>query len=617
MSWEFLDGIRLNGRYFSNEQLTLGFDISFGTMGIGMGSTAPKTDAFSDATNSYTFRFSPPDRSIIYDTFIKKDKVVKLELVGSFEKDESIFAFLNSFGKSINLYDVLKKLDDFKLRTDVRELYINITKFSANYSDMWEIREKLSELKKAGKRITIYSENYDIRSYHFASIADQIVIEPMGIMTLEGFAMGRSYYKTFMDKYGIGYDEIRLFKYKSAAESMSRTNFSEGEREQRLELISDFYDIAKSDITLARSISADNFDNIVNNELFIDYDKAKSLKLIDNSFRWNIIDTLIKANNDKYEIIEEGWISPDFTAYDNRWSKQSRRIALVNAEGVCDMESGIKGRALSQIMENVLQNDEYEAVILRVNSPGGSALASDYVAEVIRRFKGKKPILVSQGFVAASGGYWLSMDADTILATPVTITGSIGVISSWIYNKGIMDSLGVSYDLVKRGEHSDLGMPINLPFIPIGLPARKMTNIEMDSYKSMILNFYGDFVRKVATGRKQDSARIGEIAQGRVYTGKTGKSKGLVDEIGGIWRAIEIAKDKINVKRNETIEVVKLEPRGANILEQLMLPFQVFSKSKTNALSIFPNLQDDLKFRLDNNGKMQHILPIDYYDLLR
>ncbi len=614
VNWEIVDGIRIGGRYFSDERLSLGFDISFGYIALGAVVSSPSTDDFSNSTNAYLVRFSPLDRSIIYDQFLRKKKVAKLELKGSLQPESSIISLvlpvLLSFYTTI--YDVLNKLEALKNDPEIKEIYLNISDFTASYSDMWEIRQKLAEIKAAGKRLVIFSENFNIRNYHFATVADEIILEPMGEVSLEGFSSSRSYYKKFMEKYGIGFEEIRLFKYKSAAESFSRTEFSEGEKEQKEAFINDLFNFAKSDIMTTRNLSESDFNEILNSLIWI-APKAKEKKLVDRLHRWDKIDTLIKNSNKDYEISNEKIKFEDFTPNDNRWSEQDRKIALVYAEGVCDLETGISGRRLSKVLSSVLESDKYEGVILRVNSPGGSAFASDLVAEVTRRYKGKKPIIVSQGAVAASGGYWLSMDADKILATPITITGSIGVIASYIYNKGLFDSLGVTYDVVKRGPHSDLGSPITLPFIGIGLPARNFTNDELSQFKGLINDFYGDFVSKVAKGRNTDSSKIAELAQGRIYSGLRGKQIGLVDEIGGIDKAIELIKSEIKFKKNDVLKVDEFWPTSRLELKDI---FE--AKAKQNQINIFPkSIENDLKFRINNNGKILHILPADFYDLIK
>ncbi len=611
INYEILDGIRIGGRYFSDERLSIGFDISFGHFGIGSVVSAPSKDNFNDATNAYLVRLSPLDRSIIYDAFLSKKKVAKLELKGSLQPESSLLSMIFPFYlQYTTIYDVLKKLDAIKNDKEIVELYLNITDFTASYSDMWEIREKLAQLKAAGKKVVIFSESYNIRNYHLATVADEIILEPLGEVSIEGFSSSRSYYKKFMEKYGLGFEEIRLFKYKSAAESFSRTNFSDGEKEQREEYIDDLFNLAKNEIKTARNLSDNEFDDILNS-LIITANKAKDKKLIDRIHRWDKIDTLIKANNKDYVISNEKIRFEDFTPIDNRWGDQDRKIAVVYAEGVCDLETGISGRKLSKVLDNILGGNKYEAVILRVNSPGGSAFASDLVAEVTRRHKGKKPIIVSQGAVAASGGYWLSMDADTILATPITVTGSIGVIASYIYNKGLMDSLGITYDVVKRGKHSDLGNAISLPFIGIGLPARNFTDEELSNFKGLIAEFYGDFVNKVAKGRNTDSATIGKIAQGRIYSGAKGKTIGLVDDIGGIDKAIEIAKKKIDFKKNDVIKIDEFWPSSA-------IPFDFGFEAKAEQMNIFPKeISNDIKFRINNNGKPLYILPFDYYDLIK
>jgi protease-4 len=293
---------------------------------------------------------------------------------------------------------------------------------------------------------------------------------------------------------------------------------------------------------------------------------------------------------------------------DDQWSGGKNNIAVIYALGECAMDQGIKARSLVKNVKSAMENDNINAVVLRVDSPGGDAMASDYIAEVIRENKDKKPIIVSQGMVAASGGYWLSMYGDKILASPMTITGSIGVISGWFYDKGASDSLGITTDFVKRGEYADLGFSWSLPFIGLGLPVRNLTENEKTQRKDMIMDLYEDFVNKVAEGRDMEYDEVHEIAQGRVWTGTSGKENGLIDEIGGLDRAIEIAKMESGIDEDDDVLIYEYP-------QPELFDFTSFIPSLINIdLNIKDPKAESLLFRIENNGVPMPILPIDLYN---
>lgn len=604
VSWEVVDGIRLNGRYFSDKTMNLGFDISFGGIGVS---------ASNKKNNTTVGVRLGPDRSIFKQFEEKKGQYVKINLAGAYKYSNERFSFSSEPKNSLIQFNT--KIDRIIKDKNVKGIILNIDKLAADYATMWELRNKLEQLKSAGKEIVIFASTLDFKTYHLASIADKIILDQFGMVSMEGFASGRSYYKKLLEKVGVGYEEIRLFKYKSAVESYTREEFSEGEREQRQKMVDDMYEYARKEIITSRGMSEEKFEGFVNNSFIYTAKTALNEKLIDGIGRWNGVDSVMKNIDKKASIVEDKWLIETQEPKDDKWSDRNRYIAVVYAEGACDMETGIKGRALAGIMESVLTNKDIEAVILRVNSPGGSAMASDYVAEVIRKHKGKKPILVSQSAVAASGGYWLSMDADTILATPMTITGSIGVIAGWIYNKGLADSLGISTDLVKRGEHSDLAFPFTTPIIPIGLPLRNLSDKELANFKSMISESYGEFVNLVAKGRNMDSAKVHEVAQGRVWTGITGKEKGLVDVIGGLDKAVSIAKELIKCDKDDDFVISEYMPKGdfsfTNLLNLISTRETI---TKTEILKSFFN--SDVLMRFQNNGKPMMLLPSDYYDFI-
>jgi protease-4 len=291
--------------------------------------------------------------------------------------------------------------------------------------------------------------------------------------------------------------------------------------------------------------------------------------------------------------------------YDNRWSEPPH-IAVIYALGVCAMDKGINARTLVKDVEAAVADSRIKAIVLRVDSPGGDPVASDYIAEAMKKAKGKKPIIVSQGFVAASGGYWLSMYADTIVAAPSTITGSIGVIGGWIYNKGLKETLGMSTDFVKVGVHADLGFGMTLPLIGVRIPDRNLTTEERARAESAIRTHYKEFVEKVSLGRKKKFDDIEPIAQGRVWSGLDGKQNGLVDVIGGLETAINIAKERAGIPKDQEVTLVELPKKGLIDFSMFMPKlFGIETKATTD-----PTIEL-LKFRLQHNGEPLPMLPME------
>jgi len=254
------------------------------------------------------------------------------------------------------------------------------------------------------------------------------------------------------------------------------------------------------------------------------------------------------------------------------------KIAVVYGLGVCAMDSGIRARWLEKVFSALGKSKSVKAIVFRVDSPGGDGMASDLVAEALKKCSETKPVIISQGQVAASGGYWISMYGDKILAGPNTITGSIGVIFGWVYDKGIGAKLGMTSDLVQRGKHADLGRGISIPFTGLQVPARNLTLEERQKAETIIKQHYQDFVERVAAGRNMTVERVKEIAEGRIYSGTAGKKINLVDEIGGLMKALEIAKEEAGLKQTQEVEIIEIpNSKGfLNLKEQISpINFQV------------------------------------------
>ena len=599
---EALPGIRLTARYFDTEAFTVGLNFSLGR--IGATSQAHYDESQKHSYNTYGVRTGAYDRNIFRTYLMREKKYVKLNLLGRLK-----YQRYRLFDKSNTLAELISIIDGAKKDETVSGIAINTSGMRINKEMAWEVREKLKDFKSAGKHVVIFIDDVGMTGYHLASVADKIVIDPCGEIILKGFLAGGFYLKGTLEKLGIGFDEWRFFKYKSAYEIFSRESTSEADRQQWQKLVDNFYRLAKSDICEARNMTPEEFDHLVNEEVYFLPQDALDKGLVDTLGRWESVKNMVKSIEGKEKtLVNPRYIAKYQLPKDNYWGERPQ-IAVIYALGVCAMDQGITARKLVKDVEAATKNPKIKAVILRVDSPGGAAIPSDIIAEALKKCKEKKPVIISQGLVAASGGYRLSMYGDTIIAAPNTITGSIGVIGGWIYNKGLKEKLGMSTDLVKVGEHADLGFGIRLPLIGVTLPDRNLNDEERAKIERSIKSHYKDFVAKVADGRKKEYDEIESVAQGRVWSGYDGKQNGLVDVLGGLETAILIAKEKAGIPKDQEVKIVEL-PKPDLFNPNIFKPKLFGVKYQEDE---FIEL---LKFRLKHNGEPLPMLPMDDMGML-
>jgi len=598
-AFEPLPGFRVTGRYFEQKLFTLGFEISFGRVGISTMANLDKDGKYQ--YNTVGIRGGSYDRNI-FESMKSKTDFIDLNLIGGMSYTRFRF-----FDNTKTLYEILDQIKTAAKDESVAGVAINTSGMHINREMLWELREELRKFKETGKKVYIYIDRPGMEEYHFASIADRIVLDPQGMILLQGYIFGRQYYAGLLEKLGIGFHEWRYFKYKSAEESFSRKSMSKGDSIQWKKLIDDYYVLAKSDICSGRKITGDKFDELINSETGFLPEEAVKQNLVDTLGRWDTVIELIKKLEGKESFVAPASLAKYNLPRDNYWGEKPE-VAVIYAVGVCAMDEGINARSLVNYVNSAVENSNVKAIVLRVDSPGGDGLASDIIAEALRKGKGKKPIIVSQGYVAGSGGYWLSMYGDTILAAPNTITGSIGVIGGWVYNSGFKEKLGLTTDYVKHGDHADLGFGIVMPFIGLPLPDRDLTPIEQKKVDNEILNTYHSFVGKVASGRNKTDSYIDSIGQGRIYSGYDGIKTGLIDIIGGMPDAIDLAVNKAGLKGKD-FEVKEYPPAGLFNFESF-LPKIPFIQVEEDPII------KNLKFRLQLNGVPLPVMPLEQMEYI-
>ncbi len=565
---ELLLGISLTGRYFDSEAFTVGLNFSFGRGFVGgQGHYDENQDRQFD---SYSIGLGDYTPNIFASLFSKKRTYLAMDLKG--RVDYQAFQWFDRDTR--RFMDILQTIRNAASDPRVDVLALNLSAMRVLPEHAWEIREELKLARGKGKKVIIFIDNAEMTEYHLASIADCIMLDPVGSLYLPGYVLGRTYLKGTLDKLGLGFDEWRFFKYKSAAETLSRDSFSEADREQFQAYTDDIYDLIKREVGESRNISGERFDALINEQIFFMAEDARQEGLVDTLCRWSDLKEVIKSLTGKKKRELSVAMLNDAAAANTDWG-QPPRIAVVYALGECAMDSGIKARQLEKTLRGLAKNNSVKAVVFRVDSPGGDGMASDVVAEALKKCAEKKPVIVSQGQVAGSGGYWISMYGDTILAGPNTITGSIGVIGGWIYDKGLSGKLGMASDHVKRGDHADLGFGVRLPLLGVQIPARNLTEEERGRMEQIVRRYYAEFTEKVAKGRGMAVEAVDAVGQGRFYSGDAGKANGLVDAIGGLMMSIELARKMAKIPDQRKYEIIEI-PKYKGLFDAGFLrPFQV------------------------------------------
>jgi len=447
--------------------------------------------------------------------------------------------------KAIGLNDILASIKRAKGDHNIKGIFLDESYMLSGQATTEEIRNALIDFKKSGKFIIAYSEVYTQGFYYLASVADKVYINPKGIFDFKGFSTEITFLKGALDKLGIEAQVIKVGTYKSAVEPYILTKMSDANRLQVNSYLGSLYDHFLTGISKERKVSKDQLFDIANNLKIQSPEDALHFKLIDGlKYRDEVLnelrertDVAEKANLHNVELAEYSG-STDKT--DKTESKN--RIAVIYASGEITGGDGddntIGSDRISESLRRARLDDKVKAVVLRINSPGGSSLASDVIWREVYLTKKVKPIIVSMGDLAASGGYYIACAADSIIAEPNTITGSIGIFAILPnMQKLLNDKLGITFDGVKTGKFADLG---NI--------SRPLSPEEKSILQNQVNRGYDEFTKAVANGRHKTQEYINSIGQGRVWTGTQAISIGLVDRLGNIHDAIKSAAKKAGIK---------------------------------------------------------------------
>ena len=472
-----------------------------------------------------------------------------------------------SQNSSISLYSALQALDAAATDERIKGIYINIKGTGgASNTTIEELREAISEFKKSGKWVVAYGDRFTQGQYYLCSVADKVYIQPEGSFEWIGNAAQTMFYKGLIDKLGVDVQILRptVCKYKSAVEPFFLTEMSPANRQQMQELVDGIWSVVTEAVSASRNISVEELNALADNLSVVLPSDALEHKLVDGLKYSDEINDLFKTEYgiEKPEMVSLGdyaaTLTPDVSKID------APKVAIVYAQGeVVDgegPESQIYGYSVAKKIRRVAGDDDVKAVVLRVNSPGGSALAADIVWREVELMQQKKPVIVSMGDYAASGGYYISAPADAIVADKMTLTGSIGVFGMIpSFGGALKDKLGVTIDGVATNKYAGMGNG----FAPL-------KQGEYQALMRSVDRVYERFTSLVAEGRNLPLERVLELAEGRVWSGVAAQSNGLVDTNGGLKAAIAIAVDKSELGDNYQIVEYKSEPEGIMaILESL------------------------------------------------
>ncbi len=512
---------------------------------------------------------------------VKANSILKLDLEKQIldRGDENqinipAFNFINP--ETIGLNQILKSIDRAAKDENIKGIYIEIRFAQAGISVIDEIRDALIKFKESGKFVYCYSEIYTQSVYYLGSVADHLYINPKGSIIFTGLSSQLAFFKGAMEKLGI---EAEIFRgpdnvYKSAVEPFMYDKLSPENRVQLEALMNGIWDYVLAGISKEREIPVDSLKKYANELLVANPAKAVDYKFFDAMKYKDEVITELKELCEVTEELEVISLSDYIKAPTDEEDLDkftTTKIAVIYAEG--EIVSDDPNEELKNVSSDVFaksirearEDDNVKAIVLRVNSPGGSALASEVILREIELARQTKPVIASFGNVAASGGYYIACKADTIVCNPMSITGSIGVFGMLINYKELMNNkLGVTFDDVKTSTYADLGNP-----------SRSITDYERAVINAEIEDIYNTFVNHVATGRNMTQEAVNEVGRGRVWSGIDAQTGGLIDILGGLNKAIEIAAEKAGIEEYRTVEYPEKLP-----------PFEAMFKETAESIEI-------------------------------
>lgn len=505
------------------------------------------------------------------ETVVEENSILRIKLDYPLNdrsvNDPTSIMNLSDFGKeNPGLNSIIKSIEKGADDPNIKGIYLNTPDVSGGPAQLEEIRKALLKFKESGKFIIAYATGYGQAAYYLASVADEVYIHPEGMILFKGYASEMMFYKGLFEKLDVEMQIIRHGKFKAAVEPFMLDKMSESNREQNTALLTSIWSNVLNEISASRNISIEKLNEAADQLSLDNPKKALELKFIDGIKYPDEISTLLKEKTEKAEDDDLEFVS--ISKYKNSaFFKENKvakdRIAVIYAAGEIKAGKGndtyIGEENIRKAIIKAREDDRTKAIVLRVNSPGGSALVSDLIWREVTLTTPVKPVVVSMGYVAASGGYYISCAADYIYADPNTITGSIGVFGMIPNVNGFMtNKLGITFDEVSTNENGN--------YITIN---KALTPYQREVIQSSVERVYDSFITKVAKGRNMTKEDVDRIGQGRVWTGSQAIEIGLVDELGGMNEAIAKAAELAELETYKLKELPVQKDPFQQILEDL------------------------------------------------
>lgn len=488
--------------------------------------------------------------------------VVDLSSIKEIETESPFDNFFNSdYEKTLTLTEAIRSVRYAAESPRIEGIYLKSSMPEAGLASIDELRRALKEFKESGKFVVSYSDQYSQKGYYLSSIADKIYLNPQGALELDGMYVSNVFYKNALEKLGVTMQVFKVGTYKGAVEPFLLDKLSEPNRAQITSFASELWANMLQGIAQERKIPLDSLSRIVDRApMFLSQEELVSTKLIDKLCYEREI---LKMFEEEYGVDEDNFVSLNQVynseyRYDNS-GDGTVKVLFAEGEITSGTEFGTITEALVDRLLETADDDDVDAVVLRVNSPGGSSYVSDQIWDAVRYTKSKKPIVVSMGDYAASGGYYISCAANYIIAEPSTITGSIGIYGLFPNFAGTAQKLSVTEDGVKTAKFADFGNMY-----------RPMTDDERALMQRHIERGYDTFLSRVAEGRKLSKTQVDSIAQGRVWTGKQALARHLVDELGGLDEAIAKAAKLANIDAPSVWYESSRQNKVSNLVERYL-----------------------------------------------
>ena len=501
------------------------------------------------------------------ETTVNENSIFVLDLNGTLSERVQENPLQKLMGENYQVYgldDILTSIQKAKDNENIKGIYLQAGMMEASCASLEEIRHALKDFKESGKFIVAYGDNYSQGMYYLASLADKVIVNPQGTIAWQGLVSQTIFFKDLLKKIGVEMEIFKVGTYKSAVEPFIATEMSDANREQITAFLNSTWERLLKDISASRGMSedelnkcADDFMTFAPAETYIANGLADTLLYKDG-----VLDYLKELSGREADESLRTLSLEDMKNVKRNvpLDKSGNIIAIYYAYGEIDSststDEGIHSQKVIRDLRKLREDETIKAVVLRVNSPGGSAFGSEQIWREVTLLKEKKPVIVSMGDYAASGGYYISCAADCIVADPTTLTGSIGIFGMFPMVEDLMtDKLGLHFETVKTNRYADMG-DMTRPF----------NDAERAALQNYINNGYKLFVQRCADGRGMSVEAIEKIAEGRVWTGITAKELGLVDELGGLEKALEIAAQQAEV---ETYSVINY-PGKSDIFTSLL-----------------------------------------------